>query len=64
MIGNGSRREISRELEPAVAIRGAHHGDLYALVSQSSHASRPLPFNRGLAFELEAELAEERDRPR
>jgi hypothetical protein len=54
----------SRELDPAVAVRRAHHGDLNALVTQSSDAPCPVSFDRGLAFELEAELAEERDRRR
>src|SRR5437868_6435248 len=64
VIGNRNRGEKSRELEPSVAVRRSHHGDLDALVSQSSDAPSPLSFDRGLAFELEAELAKEGDRRR
>jgi hypothetical protein len=64
VIGDHGRREKSRELEPAVAIRRAHHGDLYALVAQSSDTPRPGSFDRCLTFEFEAELAKERDRRR
>ena len=62
VIGDHRRREKSRELEPAVAVRGAHHGDLDALVAQSSDTPRPVSFDRGLTFKFEAELAKERDR--
>ncbi len=34
VIGDDRRREKSRELEPAVAVRGAHHGHLDPLVAQ------------------------------
>src|SRR5919201_6008429 len=64
VIGDHRRREKTRELEPAVAVRSAHHGDLDALVAQSSDAPRPLSFDRGLPFELKAELAKEGDRRR
>ena len=33
VIGDHRRREKARELEPAVAVRRAHHGDLDALVA-------------------------------
>src|SRR6476646_9427330 len=59
VIGHHRRREKPRELEPAVTVRCAHHGDLDALVRQSGDPSRPLPCDRGLPLELEAELAEE-----
>src|SRR5439155_12949021 len=62
VIGDHRRREKARELEPAVAVRRAHHGDLDALVAQSSDAPCPLSFHHGPTFELEAELAKERDR--
>ncbi len=62
VIGDHRRREKARELEPAVAVRRAHHGDLDALVAQSSDAPCPLSFDHGSPFELEAELAEELDR--
>ena len=40
----------------------AHHGDLNALIAQSSDTSRPFSFDRASAFELEAELAKEINR--
>jgi hypothetical protein len=62
VIGDHTRREKARELEPAVAVRRAHHGGLDALVAQSSDAPCPRSFHHGSPFELEAELAEELDR--
>src|SRR2546430_6141110 len=62
VIADHGRREKARELEPAVAVRRAHHGDLDALVAQSSDAPCPLSFHHRSPFELEAELAKERDR--
>jgi len=47
-----------------VAVRRAHHGDLDALVAESSDVPGPLSFDRGLPFQLEAELAKEGDRRR
>jgi hypothetical protein len=44
-----------------VAVRGAHHGDLDALVAQSGDAPRPVAFDHGSPFELESQLCEERD---
>src|SRR6266571_3349788 len=38
VIGDRRRREKARELDPAVAVRRTHHGDLDALVAQSSDA--------------------------
>jgi hypothetical protein len=58
----GRRREKPGELEPAVAVRRAHHGNLDALIAQSSDTSGPFSFDRGLPFEIEAELAKEIDR--
>jgi hypothetical protein len=43
VIGDHRRREKARELEPAVAVRRAHHGDLDALVAQSSDAPAHSP---------------------
>src|SRR5437764_7218349 len=51
--------EESGELEPAVAIRRAHHGNLDALIAQSSDTSCPFSFDRGPPFELEAEFSKE-----
>src|SRR4051812_18545468 len=62
VIGDRLGREKSRELEAAVAVRRAHHGDLDALVTQSSDAPCPLSFDHSSPFELEAELGEKRDR--
>jgi hypothetical protein len=45
-----------------VAVRRAHHRNLDALIAQSSDTAGPFPFNRGPAFELEAELAKEINR--
>jgi hypothetical protein len=63
VIRYGRRREKAGELEPAVAVRRAHHGKLDALIAQSSDTSCPSSFDRGPPFELEAELAKEIDRP-
>ena len=62
MIRDGGRREKAGELEPAEAVRRAHHGNLDALIAQSSDTSSPFSFDRGLPFEIEAELAKEIDR--
>src|SRR5262249_47278849 len=62
MIRNGGRREKPGEFEPAVPVRRAHHGNLDALIAQSSDTSGPFSFDRGLPFELEAELAKEINR--
>src|SRR4051794_13765992 len=62
MICDGRRREEARELEPAVAVRRAHHGNLDALIAQSSDTSGPFSFDHGPPFELQAELAKEINR--
>ena len=61
MIRDGRRREEAGELEPAVAVRRAHHGNLDALVAQSSDTPGPFSFDRSSPFELEAKLGEKRD---
>jgi hypothetical protein len=61
MIRDDRRREEAREFETAVPVWRAHHGDLNALVAQSSDAPCPLAFYHGSPFELEAELSEKRD---
>src|SRR5262249_37408027 len=48
-----------RQLEPAVTIRRAHHGNLDAHVPQSSYAIRPVSFDWGAPLEVEAKLGEE-----
>jgi hypothetical protein len=45
-----------------VAVRRAHHGNLDALIAQSSDTSGPFSFDHGPPFEIEAELAKESDR--
>ena len=62
MIGDDRWRDKAGELEPAVAVRRPHHGNLDALIAQSSDASRPFSFDRGSPFELKAELAKEINR--
>ena len=62
MIRHGRRREEAGEFKPAVAVRCAHHGNLDALIAQSSDTSGPFSFDRGPPFEIEAELAKESDR--
>ena len=57
------RREEAGELEPAVAVRHTHHGDLDALIAQPSDAPGPFSLDRCLPFELEPELAKEINRP-
>jgi hypothetical protein len=59
VICDDRRREETGELEPAVAVRCAHHGNLDTLIAQSSDTSGPFSFDRGLPFELEAEFAKE-----
>src|SRR5213596_2314333 len=61
VIGDRRRREKSREFDPAVALRRTHHGELDALVEQSSDAPCPVSFDHGSPFEFEAELGEKRD---
>ena len=44
-----------------MAIGSDHHGDLDALITQSSDASGPLPFNHGSPLERQAKLSQESD---
>ena len=62
MIRDGGWPDETRELEPTVAVRRAHHRNLDALIAQSSDTSCPFSFDRGPPFEIEAELAKESDR--
>ena len=62
MIRDGRRPERAGEFEPAVAVRRAHHGNLDALIAQSSDTSGPFSFNRCPPFELKAELTKEINR--
>ena len=61
VIGDRSRREKAAELELAVAVRHAHHGDLDALAAQSGDAPCPVSFDRGSPLEFEAQLDKKRD---
>src|SRR4051794_22542745 len=63
VVRDGRWREEAGELEPAVAVRRAHHGDVDALIAQSSDTSGPFSFDRRPPFDLEAELAKEINRP-
>ncbi len=63
MICDCGRREKAGELETAVAVRRAHHGNLDALIAQSSDTSGPFSFDRGPPFEFETQLAKEVNRP-
>ena len=61
MIGDHGRRDKPRELDPAVAVRRTHHGDLDALVAQSGDPAGPVPSDHGPPLELEGQLGEEGD---
>jgi hypothetical protein len=63
VIRDGRRRDKAGELEPAASVRRAHHGNLDALIAQSSDTSCPFSFDRGPPLELEAKLAKEINRP-
>src|ERR1700734_2522076 len=62
MIRDDRRREEPGELETAVAVRSAHHGNLDALIGKSGDTSCPFSFNRGPPFEVKAELLKEINR--
>jgi hypothetical protein len=57
------RREEAGELEPAVAVRCAHHGNLETLIAQPVDTSDPFSFNRGSPIEFEAEFAKRNQSP-
>ena len=63
VIRHDRRREEAGELEPAVAVRHAHHRDLDALIAEAGDASGPFSFDRRPSFELKAELGKEINRP-
>jgi hypothetical protein len=52
---------VLRQLQFAVAIRGPHHRDIAPDAVESDGAVRPKAFDLPLAFQLHAELGEERD---
>src|SRR5947209_12484182 len=53
VICDGRRCKEARELEPATPVRRSHHGNLDALIAQSSNTSGPFSFDHGTPFELE-----------
>lgn len=59
VITNDIRREEAGELELAVAIRCAHHGNLDMLTATSSDASGSFSIDHRPPFEVEAEFARE-----
>jgi hypothetical protein len=59
VIRDDRRREEARELETAVAVWRAHHGNLNALIGKSGDTSCPFSFDRGPTLELEAEFSKE-----
>jgi len=59
VIRDGRRREKPGELEPPVAVRRAHHGNLDAHVAQSGDAICPVSFNCGTPLEIETKFGEE-----
>ena len=62
MIRDHRRREEAGQLETAVAVRCAHHGNLNALIGKSGDTSCPFSFDRGPPFEVKAELLKEINR--
>src|SRR6266849_4372703 len=52
---------VLRQLQLAVAVRGPHHRDVAPDAVESDGAVRPKTFDLPLAFQLHAELGEERD---
>src|SRR3712207_6334268 len=60
-LGSDRRRRVElRQLNPAVAVRGPHHGDVGADVVEPDDAVHPTPLDRRLAFQLHTEFGEER----
>src|SRR5215208_3074235 len=60
-LGSDRRRRVElRQLKPAVAVRGPHHGDVGTDVLEPDDAVHPTPLDRRLAFQLHTEFGEER----
>jgi len=57
VIGDNGRVR-KRELKAAVAVGSDHHGDLDALITQSSDTSGPFSFNHRSPFKRQARLVE------
>lgn len=50
VVGDHFGFDEARQFQPAVAVGGAHHRDLDALVAQAGDAAGPLDFDGGAAF--------------
>jgi hypothetical protein len=62
-LGSDCRRRVElRQLNPAVAVRGPHHGDVGTDTIEPDDAVHPTPLDRRLAFQLHTEFGEERFR--
>src|SRR5947208_10986341 len=60
-LGSDRRRRVElRQLKPAVAVRGPHHGDVGTDVVEPDDAVHPTPLDCCLAFQLHTEFGEER----
>src|SRR5918992_2211114 len=60
-LGSDRRRRVEpRQLDPAVAVRGPHHGDVGTDALEPDRAVGPGPLDRRLAFQLHTEFGEER----
>src|SRR5215218_5337967 len=60
-LGSDGRRPVElRQLNPAVAVRGPHHGDVGTDVVEPDGLVHPRPLHRRLAFQLHTQLGEER----
>lgn len=62
VIGDHRRREKARQLQPAMTVRRAQHGDFDAHVAQARDAVGPVPRDGGTPLEFEAQFDEERNR--
>src|SRR3954469_12108162 len=60
-LGSDRRRRVElRQLDPAVAVRRPHHGDVGTDAVEPDGAVHPRPLVRRLAFQVHTELGEER----
>jgi hypothetical protein len=59
VIGDNGRRQEAGQLNPAVAVRRTHHGNLDAHVMQPGDAICPASFNWGTSLESETKFCEE-----
>ena len=61
MVCHHRRCEEAGQLEPAMAVRGTHHGNLDAHAGQTGDAICPVSFNRGASLEFKAKFNEKVD---